>query len=198
MLYRITIKGISPIIQRSATGLDPLLPINVEKQTITSKRGSNRTAADDARLRELETIGSLWLDSEDKPTIPASAIRKVIEVSAQKLRQGSQVRGGLEITYSTFDYDRKRYGESIDDLMKSTQFTVPVVVNRNRVMRTRAKFDTPWSCTFGVDVDDELVSREQLERWLDVGGHRIGLGDWRPDKSGTYGRFEVESIEEDS
>ena len=195
MLYRVTIKGIAPIIHHSAAGLDPLLPINVEKQAITRKRGSNRTPADDARLRELDTIGSLWLDFEDKPTIPASAIRSVIETGARKLKQGPQVREGLVITDSAFDYDRERYGESIEDLQRSTQFTVPVVVQRSRIMRTRAKFDMPWSCTFGVDADDELVSREQLERWLDVAGRRIGLGDWRPEKSGTYGRFEVESIE---
>ena len=62
-------------------------------------------------------------------------------------------------------------------------------------MRTRAKFDLPWSCTFEADVDDELVSREHLERWLDIAGRRIGLGDWRPEKSDTYGRFELESME---
>ena len=36
-----------------------------------------------------------------------------------------------------------------------------------------------------------------LEKWLDIGGQRIGLGDWRPGKSGgDYGRFELVSIEE--
>ena len=197
MLYRITIKGISPIIHNSARGLDPLLPHNVEKQNITRKRGSNRTKADDARLRELDTIISLWLDSKDKPMIPASAIRRVIETGARKLKQGPQVREGLSITDSMFEYDRKRYGKSIKKLMRTTQFTVPVVVQRNRILKTRARFDTPWYCTFSVDADDELISREQLERWLDIAGHRIGLGDWRPEKSGTYGRFEVESIEEE-
>ena len=196
MLYRITIRGTAPIIHHSAAGLDPLLPINAEIQAITRKRGSNRTPADDARLRELETIRSLWLDSEDKPTIPASAIRKVIETSAKRLKQGGQVREGLDITNSVFAYDYERYGESIEELQRSTQFTVPVVVQRNRILRTRAKFDTPWSCTFGVDADDDQVSPERLERWLDVAGRQIGLGDWRPEKSGIYGRFEVEAIEE--
>ena len=195
MLYRVTIRGISPIIHHSSAGIDPLLPINVQKQEITRKRGSNRTAADDARLREFETVSALWLDEQDRPTIPPAAIRATIETGAKKLKQGPQVREGLVITDSEFEYDHERYGDSLEDLQTAAQFTVPVVVQRNRLMRTRAKFDLPWSCTFEADVDDELVSREHLERWLDIAGRRIGLGDWRPEKSGTYGRFELESME---
>ena len=195
MLYRITIDGVSPLIMHSSVGIDPLLPINVEKAEITRKRGSNRTSADDARLRELETVGSLWLDTAQKPTIPASALRATIEIGARKLKQGPQVREGMIITDVDFRYDTDRYGRTIEELQSTVQFTVPVVVQRNRILRTRAMFDVPWSCTFGVDADDELVSKEHLERWMDIAGRRIGLGDWRPEKSGTYGRFELSSIE---
>ena len=43
----------------------------------------------------------------------------------------------------SFDYDRERYGATMETLQHSTQFTVPVVVQRNRILRTRAKFDLP-------------------------------------------------------
>ena len=46
------------------------------------------------------------------------------------------------------------------------------------------------------DVDEELVDRDQLMAWLATGGRRIGLGDWRPEKSGHYGRFDVEKVTE--
>ena len=61
-------------------------------------------------------------------------------------------------------------------------------------MRTRARFDQ-WAATILVEVDPELVDRDQLLRWLDIGGRRVGVGDWRPEKSGQYGRYEVEDIE---
>ena len=48
--------------------------------------------------------------------------------------------------------------------------------------------------TFTVEVDDELVDQDRLATWLDIGGRRIGLGDWRPEKSGHYGRFETVAI----
>ena len=46
------------------------------------------------------------------------------------------------------------------------------------------------------DVDEELVDQAKLTAWLAVGGRRIGLGDWRPEKSGVFGRFDVESVTE--
>ena len=195
MLYRIRIEGASPIIHNSAESLDPLLQINQEIKEITRKRASNRTGPDEEHLRQLETTKSLWLDSAKRPTIPPSAIRAVIETGARKLKQGPQVREGLSVIESQFTYDVTAYGESMEQLVKSTQFTVPVVVNGKRVLRSRAKFDTPWSCLAVLEGDEELVSLDLLKGWLDIGGRRIGLGDWRPEKSGVYGHFTLTSIE---
>ena len=148
MFYNVGIEGQTAIIQNSAAGLDPLLPINLEKAEITRKRGSNRTEPDDERLRQLEAIGSLWLDDDERPTIPSTAIRSVIETGARKLKQGPQVREGLAVIDTSFTYDVRVYGKSLDELSKTCQFTVPVVVQRSRVLRTRAKFDVPWACRF--------------------------------------------------
>ncbi len=193
MRYQVTIRGLSPLITNNGpAGLDTRSPANVEKAEISRKKSSNRTAADDARLKELDCLISLWLDARDAATIPAGAIRKCIETGARKLKQGPQVREGLVVEgVQSFDYDREALGSTVEELGKRAQFTVGVVVQRNRVLRTRAKFDD-WSCAFTLDCDDELVDKDQLEAWLDIAGRRIGLGDWRPEKSGTYGRFEAE------
>ena len=197
MEYEVKIRGIRPIIQHNgAAGLDTRSPANIEKAEIARKRGSNRTITDDERLRELECQISLYLDASGAPTIPEAAIRACIETGARKLKQGPQVREGLIVTeIVSFDYDRERYGVTTDELGKTAQFTVPVKVGQSRIERTRAKFDE-WSLTFRVDTDEELVDQSQLASWLDIAGRRIGLGDWRPEKSGTYGRFETVSIQE--
>ena len=86
----------------------------------------------------------------------------------------------------------RRYGESVEEL--STEGAVSWrrwVVGRTRILRTRAKFDCPWSVAGVADVDEELVDLDKLQRWLAVGGRRVGLGDWRPQTSGHYGRFDV-------
>jgi len=193
--YTITLRGIRPLIMHNgAAGIDRRSPANLEKADIARKRGSNRTEADDERLRELECQTSIWYDYNGVPTIPAAAIRATIETAARKLKQGPQVREGMAITeIKAFDYDRSTLGTTVEELGKNAQFTVPVVVQRNRLERTRAKFDE-WSVALLLEADDELVDQQQLESWLDIAGRRIGLGDWRPEKSGDYGRFVVDEI----
>lgn len=195
MRYRIRVRGLSPIIcHNGAAGLDTRSAANIEMAHIARRRGSDRTEADEVRLRELGCYTSLYLDEGGAPTFPASAFRANIEAAARKLRQGSQVREGLIVEeVEVFDYDRA-LGTTGAELARNAQFTVGVRVGQSRVLRTRARFDR-WAATFRVDTDPELVDREQLLVWLDIGGRRLGVGDWRPQKSGPYGRFEVESIE---
>ena len=192
MRYRIVIRGLSPIIQHNgAAGLDTRSATNLEIAEISRKKGSNRTEADDARLRQLECLKSLYVDQKGKVTIPEAALRAAIETGARKLKQGPQVREGL-IVERVESFDCGLEG-TLDEIASQSAFTVPVVVQRARLLRTRAKFDE-WSITFTVEVDDELVDHTQLSAWLDIAGRRIGLGDWRPEKSGHYGRFETESL----
>ena len=184
-MFQIKIKSESPIIMHNgAAGLDTRSPANIEKAEIAKKRGSNRTASDDARLQELECQTSLWLDEDGAPAIPVGAVRRMIENAARKLKQGGDVREGLIVTHVKFDYDRKKYGATIDELGRKAQFTVGVVVQRARILRTRAKFDE-WNATIIIDADEELVDRQKLESWLDIGSRRIGLGDWRPENPVT-------------
>ena len=196
--HRIRLTGTAPIVVHSAAGMDPRNAWNVEKARLVKKKASERTIADDERIQELECAVALWWDSQTPPcpTIPATALRAVIEASARKLKQGPLVREGLVIPMHPirFEYDVKRYGSTADELCKTTQFTVPVVVGRARVMRTRAKFDEPWSVTFTADCDPELIDATHLATWLDIGGRRLGLGDWRPQKSGFYGTFDHELL----
>ena len=76
------------------------------------------------------------------------------------MREGLVGRGESK----TFNYDRT-LGTTVEELGKSVQFTTNVVIQRNRIPRTRAKFDE-WGVTFVVEADDELVDASQLEQWL--------------------------------
>ena len=196
MRLEFTLAGVSPLIMHNgATGLDTRSPVSREIAAITAKRGGNRTDVDDKRLWELECRRSLYLDAGGRPTLPEAALRRMIENSARKTRQGSLVREGLMIESVKFRYDADRYGEDIEKLVKTTQFVAPVVVTK-RILRCRAMFDCPWSVVGVADVDPELVDSDQLTAWLATGGRRVGLGDWRPEKSGHYGRFDVEKVTE--
>ena len=197
MQYQFRISGISALLMHNgAAGLDTRSADSREIAAIAAKRGGNRTETEEGRLRELECRRSLWLDEGGAPAIPATAVRAAIEAGARRRKQGPQVRGGLVVLETVFEYDREKYGATQQEIGNKAQYTVPVVVNRSRVSRTRAKFDPPWSCTVTVDVDGELIDRDQLLEWLEIAGRQVGLGDWRPEKSGVFGRFNVELFEE--
>ena len=196
MRLQFTLTGVSPILMHNgAAGIDTRNPISREIAAIAAKKGGDRTDVDDLRLQELECRRSLYLDADGKPTLPEAALRAMIEASARKVKQGPQVREGLLIEWVSFCYDAERYGETLEKLVQTTQFTVPVVVYGKRIPRTRARFDCPWLVVGVADVDEELVDKTQLTAWLAVGGRRIGLGDWRPEKQGgVFGRFDVEDV----
>ena len=195
MRYRITIKGTEPLLHHNgAANLDLHSPLNQERREIVRRLRSDQTLSDEQRLAELDCQLALWLDENDRPTIPKAALRTMSETSAKKLKQGPRVREGLMVAaVEHFDYDEEQYGTTRSQLGKTTQFRTAVVVNRNRLLRTRAKFDE-WACTFVVECDDAQVDQRHLTTWLDIGGRRIGLGDWRPERSGTYGRFQMVKI----
>ena len=194
MRLEFTLAGVTAIIMHNgAAGLDTRSALSRQIAAITAKRGGNRTVVDDEELWKLECRRSLYLDAGGRPTLPEAALRRMIENGARKTRQGPLVREGLMIESVTFRYDTDRYGEDVEKLIKTTQFVAPVVVTK-RVLRCRAMFECPWSVVGVADVDPELVDKDQLTAWLATGGRRIGLGDWRPEKSGHYGRFDVEKV----
>jgi hypothetical protein len=198
MDYTVRIEGTSPIIfHNGAAGLEPRSPENLRKKEITAKKGNNRTEQDDAELDRLECLTSLYFDGEGRVAPPSTMIRACVEKAARKNKQGPNVREGLVMAspYMDFEYDVEKYGTTPEELSESTQFKTGVVVQRSRILRTRAMFELPWSMTFQLDCDPELVDDILLEGWLDIAGRRIGLGDWRPEKSGAYGRFAVADIQ---
>lgn len=192
--YRIGIEGRTPILMHSTRGM-VTHPFEDEQKEILRKRGSNRTAVDEARLRFIDCWLSVWIDEAQRPTIPMAALRSCIETAARKLKEGPKVRECFSVLSSRFSYDEDQYGSDLDDVANKAQFTTDVKVGQSRTLRTRARFDA-WSCEFVVEVDATEIDQSNLEHWLDIAGRRIGLGDWRPHKGGIYGRFVLTEIAE--
>lgn len=64
----------------------------------------------------------------------------------------------------------------------------PVVVMRARIVRARPVL-TKWALTFTIEYDEDEISKEVLKELLDYSGRRVGIGDFRPEKGGPFGRF---------
>lgn len=57
-------------------------------------------------------------------------------------------------------------------------------------IRFRPEF-RKWSVTFEVVYNASAVSPEQIINYFNIGGFGVGVGEWRPEKDGQFGRFHV-------
>jgi hypothetical protein len=62
-------------------------------------------------------------------------------------------------------------------------------------IRYRGQFD-PWSVTLDLVYNPAALSLEQIVNLFNIAGFGVGVGEWRPEKDGQYGRFHVESVNE--
>lgn len=61
---------------------------------------------------------------------------------------------------------------------------------RTADVRFRAQF-FPWSIKFDVRYNPNVITDEAIVNLIQLAGFHQGLGDWRPEKSGTFGMFHV-------
>ncbi len=67
----------------------------------------------------------------------------------------------------------------------------PVVIQRARVLKARARLDK-WGASFQIIFNENLISDPIIIKTvLEEAGLRIGLMDYRPQKSGYYGTFKI-------
>lgn len=65
---------------------------------------------------------------------------------------------------------------------------VTIPATKGRIIRHRARVEK-WRATFTLEIDDEVLDAATIHLLLEEGGRRIGIGDYRPEKGGPYGRF---------
>lgn len=60
-------------------------------------------------------------------------------------------------------------------------------------IRYRGQF-VEWSANLPIHLNEAALSREQLANLLVIAGFAVGVGEWRPEKNGQYGRFELKEL----
>jgi hypothetical protein len=193
-------------IQVEVTGISPLLMHRfgedarnqVESKTSTALPDSDSARAAEAAAYRLPS-GNLFLPAENL----AAAMRR--GASFHKIGRRSAVaaiRGGVFIRPPRIDMGTDRY--EIDAR------SVVIRATKGRIMRCRPRLDQwklafeiemmassqprldQWKLAFEIDWDDAIIPNAELVRSVlaDVGA-RVGIGDFRPERGGPFGRFVV-------
>ncbi len=68
----------------------------------------------------------------------------------------------------------------------------PVVIpaTKGRIMKHRPRFDC-WSAEFTLRINETLLPVAFVQTLLNEGGQQLGIGDFRPEKGGPFGTFNV-------
>jgi len=183
-LIEVTVKGISPYISHAWS----------EKalKMIRDKHAGRKTKDREVRNPEEEMQAAAYYTENGEYGVPAMAIKSAIVGAAHKdlgiektlVRKGLFLRctdsnGVLPMRYSevVMREDMVRVGRGSTDLRYRPEFR-------------------DWEVDLVMEIDTDLLTVSDVVNLLNRSGFGIGVGEWRPEKNGEFGRFEVSSTEE--
>ncbi len=192
-MKQITLKltGTSPLLQSCDKLADPLDKATIKHKELTSKR--KKTEEDHALIARSQWEGLLYWDEKIGVYMPTQNIRASIIGGAKLNKLGMQIKRGTIMLddMSALDYGKKLTINQLWDQGYLDRRSV--VVSQARVMAYRPKF-TQWSLDFTLTYDETTLDENQIIQATQNAGQFIGIGGFRPEKGGTFGRFSVEKL----
>jgi len=177
-----TLNGLSPILMHNPSGMKRDAG-DMNRKTISSP--------------EEEAEKSVYKFPDGNLYVPAVAVRNCLLNGAKGYRIGKKgaiaiLSGAVLMVDEAFSLYRD--GKPISD----KDYTIDVrraVVQRQGITRARARIELPWKleCTFGFN--ETLAGLDHVKTALEAAGQIVGLLDYRVEKKGWFGRFEVAEIE---
>lgn len=153
------------------------------------KQMKKAKGAKESRDPAAEVAAALYLLPNGRYGIPASGLKNAA-VSACRFIEGvkmSIVKGALFVMEDAAGLCEIKTGKhEIDQRMVS----IGPFGRKVKMVRFRPIFPK-WSCTFKVMFDPDTLSAEQVLNLFERAGFSIGLCEFRPEKSGSYGMFSV-------
>lgn len=190
---RVTIEGTSALLLHSDKGADPLSDAARELKAVSSKR--KKSEEDYREMQRIEWMAGLYVDG-GRVVVPVENIRATIRDGAKLSKMGKEISRKVFIDGEFVPLEHKG-PKDFEKLFEDARFrdTRSVRVGQQRVMRTRPRF-TEWALTFTAYWEPSAFDAVLFRQCLESAGKFIGLGDFRPDKGGTFGRFVVAKMEE--
>ena len=177
-------------IEAEIVGITPLLMNRFsEKQQEFLKKYWDGTKG--AKTKEVPTEDeivheAIYYNDEGKVCFPTSGFRRGIEEVAKDQQidmgfTGKAAKGAI------------RFLEPLVEI-KYTKMVVnkswAKIGGKTPKLSIRPEFKD-WSCTLLISYNPKVISTESLLNLLNWAGSYCGLGDWRPQSSGTYGQYKV-------
>lgn len=217
----ITDAGNMRLMTFELTGLAPLLPHRFDekarRQMLESQMGAARSKTKQPKVPVRDAVNALYfLDA--KPEIPQEYLDATADEVAEEMPlpflQGcrfgikassfkrAMVRAGKLNGFKMTDAAASLFVRSAPDHTE----LVHIVTDEPPVMRcdfvkvqmtTDLRFRCElrnWRCSIDLEYNASVFSEEQVIAMLSDSGRGVGVGDWRPERHGAHGAFQITGI----
>jgi len=182
-----TIAGVSPLLMHRFSD-NNTEEMKAQTRKINIMNVDPREAAEQCAYRTAE--GYLYIPGE----MPMRMLR---EAGAAHKQRGSRRSLKYIISAVVWVLDRQivlcdAEGNPIVDFEVDSR---PVVIpsTKGRVIRHRPCINPPWFLEVPLEIDDSEIAPATVHDLLVEGGKKHGLGDYRPNTGGAFGKFQVHS-----
>jgi len=190
------INGTSPLIQHkwSQKALGQL------RMTAQERRKQPKVA----RNPELEASGAMYQLDDGSPAFPVLAFKAALINAAHKDLgiEKTLVKKSLFLPNSAYYTVGE---ETIIPGVKKNLLLAPLyteagpviredivrVGNNQTDLRYRPEF-ADWSVNIVIQIDSDLLNEQDVINLVNRAGFSVGIGEWRPEKGGENGRFELD------
>lgn len=176
--FSMTIKGATPLITDNFS--------ESAKDKLRRSQGGEELGKNDPRDPEREFEDSIYLLPDGGYGFPATGLKKAIKNAAIRL---SEHKGTEVIAAFSIEADLLRI-----DAGKPKRRDDHVVRNGKGNMAYRAEF-WPWSMTVPVRLYEPALSVMEFLRLVQDAGSGIGIGNWRAERNGNFGLWDLISAE---
>ena len=176
-------------IEVEIKGTTPLLMNRFRDVEIESKGKKHSGAMADRKIED-----KLYLEN-GKPVIPTIYFRNSIIEGAKQFK----ITGKGKSTYSKLAGSIISMKEEYAPIQPAEyeEYRVAAVnpMTHGRMMVTRPRFNN-WKTHFSIIIGDNSLPASILHDILDYAGQYVGIGDWRPDKKGNFGKYQLTMFKE--
>jgi hypothetical protein len=160
---------------------------NKAKEMMLAKQMKKAKQAKEAKDPERDYQESLYPVIDGSHTFPAVGFKAAM-VSACRFVENMKMTSARGAFHILGEYI-KIQGEPSrrEDMVRVGMGTADI--------RYRAEFKT-WKALLTISYNQSAISAEQIINLLNVAGFGVGVGEWRPERDGSYGRFHVATEKE--
>ena len=179
---QITIQGTTPLLLHRFTD---------EAQMIATA-GSRPSIANDAKSPQEQAEESLYLDENGVSGIPGPNVMRCLIDAGKYLKVGrtKATTQKSSLIPAAISIEELFLPISSTSDWKVDTRPVRIPTTGGRISRHRPCYDD-WGLSFHLQLDESVLTAKMLREILDLAGSRIGLGDFRPDCKGPFGKFKV-------